>query len=317
MPDTNIDIAIIGAGIIGSAVALELSKVTNIAIISDPKVENTGTLASGASLGVLGELGHRLRQRDITEFEFRIQSNALYPQWIDELEATTGQHIFKKNGTFIIGNANKPDDSKIVNNILQFAERYKCPLETVDAKDIPGLKPNIHNAPSKCLYLPQEKIISSFQLMTALDNALKHSKRINFIKEKVITIRQNKSWNIFTDSKIIRCNKLCVCSGYNSLNLLPKEIVDTLQVPELHFAKGVASIVHNNTEITHAIRTPNRAFSCGSHVVPRENNQLYLGATNYYHNDSSKLASIQIGDLHILYDQIIHQINTNLSFTTK
>jgi glycine/D-amino acid oxidase-like deaminating enzyme len=93
-------IAIIGCGIVGAAIAYELSRVPGLKIVLlDEKVPASGS--TGAALGVLmGAISHKTKGR---AWKLRQASMERYETLIDELESLTGIHIpFNRQGIVIL-----------------------------------------------------------------------------------------------------------------------------------------------------------------------------------------------------------------------
>jgi glycine oxidase len=93
-------IAIIGCGIVGAAIAYELSRVPGLEIVLlDEKVPASGS--TGAALGVLmGAISHKTKGR---AWKLRQASMERYETLIDELESLTGIHIpFNRQGIVIL-----------------------------------------------------------------------------------------------------------------------------------------------------------------------------------------------------------------------
>src|SRR5262249_51170689 len=95
--------------------------------------------------------------------------------------------------------------------------------------------------------------------------------------------------------------------------LLQETLPDlAISVPPIVSGYGVSALIGDTRtrRLRHVIRTPNRAFSCGLHVVPRPDN-IYLGATNIMSNKPQSFATMS--DLHFLLDCAMKQLHTNLS----
>ncbi|MEZ5704645.1 MAG: FAD-binding oxidoreductase [Burkholderiaceae bacterium] len=136
---------------------------------------------------------------------------------------------------------------------------------------------------------------------------------ITVIDDEIQKVRESEGEIIAAGSEdSYRAAKVVIAAGSRSLGILSKDIVEKVCLPSIYFGKGVSTLVQSDEPILSTIRTPNRAFACGAHVVPRENGCIYLGATNFFGTDHVSEASIEVGELHILFDQAIHQINTEL-----
>ena len=55
---------------------------------------------------------------------------------------------------------------------------------------------------------------------------------------------------------------------------------DPVDLPPLWSGRGVCMVVSAGFDLPAAVRTPNRGFACGAHLVPRGAGTVYLGATN-------------------------------------
>ena len=308
------DIIIIGGGIIAYAVAWELAKDNiNIAIIRKKQSDiEMATLAAGAMLGALSEIDDKMDERSIVEFEFRLKSQGLFPNWLSEITEASGKKIFCSKGTFIVGNAAGCNDRKILHNIKEFAERYKCDANWVEPKDIPGLNPTNRYMPSLCIHAPHEDAVSPQDLMEAMEIIFNNFPNVTIYDDEVKYIESDTQhhWSIIAKNNIYYANKISICAGSNTFNFLSEEQKTLGCFPALYFGKGVSTVIETDILVPSTIRTPNRAFACGSHVVPHQNKRLYLGATNFFGEDHVKERGIEIGELHILFDQAIHQINT-------
>lgn len=60
------------------------------------------------------------------------------------------------------------------------------------------------------------------------------------------------------------------------------------------------------------IRTPNRDFACGTHLVPRPGGGLYLGATNRIAATPAATEQPSPGEINALIHSAAHEINTRI-----
>ena len=82
-------------------------------------------------------------------------------------------------------------------------------------------------------------------------------------------------------------------------------------VPRLLPGKGVSLTADGLSDaFPYVLRTPNRDFACGSHVVPRGDGRVYLGATNRISTTPGGTPGITLGEVHSLLHSAIHEINT-------
>ena len=249
------------------------------------------------------------------ELDFRIQAQKMYPAWLDRLHYLSNQPIFTSSGTFVIGNHLGPQDFVNLTKIKEEADAHNESCQWVDPLDVPGLHPSTHLMPYRCLFLPNEGFVDSSDLLKALQYALLHSNLCQHLDDSVVKIAPGKGegeWEIFTQqhqSYITKC--LIVCAGSQTANILGMETYSRAELPALYFGKGTSITLDSKLNIPHTIRTPNRAFACGIHALPRASG-LYIGATNLLGTDHDAEKGIDPGELHMLLDQAIHQINTGI-----
>ncbi|WP_411144661.1 NAD(P)/FAD-dependent oxidoreductase [Streptomyces sp. x-80] len=93
-------------------------------------------------------------------------------------------------------------------------------------------------------------------------------------------------------------------------------LLDTLpvgpRIPKLVSGYGVSALVKtvDGTSPRSVIRTPNRSFACGLHVLPRSQGEVYLGATNVISSAPRDIAEMR--DLVFLLQCAHRQVRRNL-----
>lgn len=310
------DIIVIGGGALGAATIFELSKQNfSIGWIFDYDTDSqSATHAAGAMLGAYGEIGTKAHDdRENEEFDYRLASQRLYPEWLQELIEISGHQIFEAKGSFVVGNTAGTTDRLTLNNILLFSESNGGQAETVDPTLVPGLQPSDRYSPLGCVYLPHENAISTADLNIALRKAASKQSNVSVSNELVTRLEPaNESWNVICTKGEYSAANIVLCAGSRSMDLLSKELRAEHSIPDMYFGKGTSAIVSGDCEYPHTIRTPNRAFACGAHIVPHMDDQIYIGATNYFGTDHKIENGPEVGELHILFDQVIHQLNTRI-----
>jgi glycine oxidase len=310
---------VVGGGIVARAVGLELIRagVHTSLIYSEEKSINIASLAAGAMLGAYGEI--TIDDQDgpaATELEFRIRAQKLYPDWLNSIHDQCGQQIFSRLGTYVIGNTYGPMDCGSLARIKSVADKVGETCEWVEAENVPGLRPSSSMTPSRCLFLKNEGSVDTSDLMNGTKSCLVQSSLYKHVDDEVTTIVRGSvegEWHITTThGKKFVTDCLIVCAGSLSAEIMGEAVYSAAQLPPLYFGKGVSCTVTSPIHLPHTIRTPNRAFACGIHVVPRANGRIYIGATNMLGTNHESEMGIEPGELHMMFDQVIHQINTEL-----
>jgi glycine/D-amino acid oxidase-like deaminating enzyme len=313
------DAIVIGGGIVAQAIAYELTNSgtqTSLIYSKEESCRKAASLAAGAMLGAYGEITlDDVSVSSKRELEFRIRSQQKYPDWLDKLREQSGESIFTSFGTFLIGNHLGPQDHANLEKIKQEAFAHEEPCEWVDPANVPGLRPSAHLIPYRCLFLPREGSVDTADLLAALETSLIRSDYFRHVDEQVVEIQPSQieaEWKVVTkgqESYFTKC--LIICAGSQTTNLLGEAICAEAETSQVYFGKGTSVTLESDLAIPHVIRTPNRAFACGIHVLPRSKG-LYVGATNLFGTDHDAEEGIDPGELHMLFDQSIHQINTDI-----
>ncbi|HEY5317363.1 MAG TPA: FAD-dependent oxidoreductase [Solirubrobacteraceae bacterium] len=314
------DVLVVGGGVIGLAVANALLR-AGLAVTSvfpPPSDEiPLASRAAGAMLGAFGESAISDGDAADSAFEFRLRAQRCYPEWLAEICDRAGHCVHQARGTFVIANNTDPRDRPSVRMMKRYAERAGEPAEYVEPEDIPGLTPSSHHAPGLCLHLPNEHSVDSDQLLAALAASAATFDGWTHLSDSVTAARTDgEGWIVETlAGQAIAVQHVVLSAGSRSFDVLAPGLREAAGLPELYFGKGVSCVVSGGPAITSTIRTPNRAFACGIHIVPRAGGLLYLGATNQLGSDYERERGMQPGELHNLFDQILHQISTELRET--
>jgi glycine/D-amino acid oxidase-like deaminating enzyme len=199
-------------------------------------------------------------------------------------------------------------------------ERYKIvipatPCEIANSAALTWLKPNDLVRPLQALYIPAEHAVDSHMLLDKLDAALLASGG-EIIEQNAATLETHGDAIAVVrliDDRLISCKQVVVAAGVHSLSLLSKQPEVQSSIPPLFAGYGVsilAKLPEGHTMPSTVIRTPNRAFACGLHCVPRSKDVLYIGATNILVEVPRTHALIS--DVQFLLDCAVDQLNLDL-----
>ncbi|MDA8454510.1 FAD-binding oxidoreductase [Acidovorax sp. GBBC 3334] len=312
------NIMVIGGGVIGLTVALELTEQSEVNVIhAFPKAGDalSASRAAGAMLGAFGELSADDGPEEMEEFDFRLAAQRYYPAWLARLRDLSETRVSQIEGTVIIANNLGARDRDGIRRMHDEAALRGEPAEWIEPGDVPGLRPSPVQAPSLCLYLKNEHAVHSGELLDAMAQALARRANYRHLDTTVMQARpQGASWSAkLADGSAVAADAVVIANGSKSLECLEPSLAREAALPALSFGKGVSCLISGAPAVAHTIRTPNRTFACGIHVVPRpESGGLYVGATNFTGVDEEAEAKVQPGELHGLFDEAIHQINTDI-----
>ncbi|MDX8336410.1 NAD(P)/FAD-dependent oxidoreductase [Candidatus Cetobacterium colombiensis] len=199
------DILIIGAGVIGTGIARELSKYNlKVAILEkDTDVANETTKANSAIV----HGGYDAKEGSLMA-KLNVLGNSLYEDLCNELSVP-----FKRNGSLVLAfNDEEVEHLKVLYNrgIIN-----KVPgLNIIDAKKLKEIEPNIDEKAIAALHCSSAGIVSPWELAEALiDNAVENGVDL-FLNTEVKNIEKiDDTFYVTTNSGIFHGKHIFNCAG--------------------------------------------------------------------------------------------------------
>ncbi|BCW08027.1 FAD-dependent oxidoreductase [Arthrobacter sp. NtRootA1] len=311
------DVAIIGAGVLAKATALELCKLgKSVVVFAPPELaRRSASSAAGAMLGAFAEFTKGKDDfADRQEAELRIRSGRRWQSWYDEITDGISHEGGVRRGTFIVATNTGLEDVENVEFIQERASQFGEPHSWVDPRDVDGLNPHRLCRAQKVLALPNEGYIDSGVLRDAVDEALIRNPLATVVGETAVkvTIEGATPTVVSSIGHVYSAADLVVAAGAESTKLLRQlHLPFSLGVPELLGGKGVSAIVTGDLAFAGVLRTPNRDFACGTHIVPLGSGRTYLGATNRLETESFLNPRATLGELHSIAHSLSNEINVH------
>lgn len=313
------DTIIIGNGALGLALAralVEQDSNVRVQVIAPKARPRAASVAAGAMLGAFGEIVAPLLKSDTGRAKIAesLQARHMWDEWVAGLNAglSAELQVKIKRGTFIINNSKSGFiEDENYKAILTVVNEQNEPYENIDARQIRGMDPKADCRAQSAIYLPNEGTVDSHRLLAALTAFCESHPCIELIDEQVDEI-------IYTQSKItgvrtkvgstFDAERVVLAAGIGSQDLIDKIPELAPRIPRV-FAGGGCSLVF---EVDHpvppgVVRTPNRAFACGLHVVPYGEDRIYVGATN--HITARPFEKVNVSDMYFLTECLMDQIH--------
>ena len=274
-------VVIIGCGVIGAAIAYELSLVPGLRItVLDKQPPAQG--ATGAALGVLmGVISHKIKGN---AWRMRQASIQRYETLIPELEALTGRHIpFNRQGILMLlvprqEHKNAREDLADWEKLVEIRRSQGWQLEIWDAAQVKSSCPTLVSENlTGAVYSPQDRQVDPATLTWALvDAAQRNGVTFHF----GVTVERYYLGTISTrsvgavDAPVLQdVDWLVVAAGLGSSQLL-----DSLPCPSIRPVLGQA--LHLRLE--HPLANPDfQPVITGDdvHIVPVGGGDYWVGAT--------------------------------------
>ncbi|MFD3412078.1 HemK family protein methyltransferase [Streptomyces cyaneofuscatus] len=288
---TGHDVVVVGNGSLGTSLAVELAlRGASVALIGPAQRPYAASTAAGAMLGCFGEvttslLAHPYGQ---AKFELDLKAKDIWSGWLETIAdgAGDGTDLLTAKGTTVLLNTvgTGPIDTDNYTAIQQALDKHGEAYESVDPADIDWLDPDPNSRPLRALHIPGEHAVDSGRLLHRLD-ATARRLGVTFLDRRAVSVvRENERARgvVLDDGTVVEGSTVVLAGGVGS-----QELVDSVAglgdcIPRLVAGYGVSAVVttQDGTQPEAVIRTPNRAFACGLHIVPRGTARVYIGATN-------------------------------------
>jgi glycine oxidase len=264
----TVDVAIVGGGVIGCAIAYYLSKSgADVALFERNEI---GAQASSAATGLLAPLGPLSGPGPLADL--LLGSFALFPSLVAELEDASGMQLeYQQTGALRIVR-NPKHVSRLCKRIHSWQplglKMYW--LTTDEAHQLePSLSPDI----SAAIYVPQESQISAVQVVKSFSLAAIHQGTTVYSHSTIAGIqRQNaRVTGVYTSQgERIACNHLVIANGAWAAHCSEWLQVNIPIIPQ----RGQALSLHQpSTPLHHII------FGEAAYLTPKMGHMIVVGAT--------------------------------------
>ncbi len=264
------DVTIIGAGIIGTAIARELSKYQLKILIVDKEndVANGTTKANSAIVhaGYDAKVGSLKAQTNVL-------GNAKYEKLCKELNVP-----FKRIGSLVV--AFNQEEMETLEELLQQGKANGVPnLQLLNQQKIREIEPNLSKEIVGALYAPTAGITGPFELAIALaENAIENGVELLLNSPVTKIIKKNNHYEVTAGEDTINCKYIINCGGVHAdeiNNLVNEESFKILPNRGEYniFDKSVGNYV--NSVI---FQTPTK-HGKGVLVLPTVHGNLLIGPT--------------------------------------
>ena len=295
------DIAIVGNGILGSTLSLELKKINKnlkIALIGPKNKFGSASVASGAMINVFAEIENNFLDNKYLakRFDLDIKALQLWKKHHKNLENQSGDKIEVSWGTYVLNSSRgtKYEDRlfEYLENLFNKKEYKKFQNKIINPDKISGLSAQAPHRPIRSIMV-EDGIINSKQLLKSIDKIIENKKNIDYFDSVAKKINYSKSQSeIIIDNGKIQTSNIVLANGAYAQKLVDqiKELKNN--TPRLFFGAGSAVIldynktrnkfIHKNTSENNpkfAIRTMDRGHACGLHLLPFKSH-MYLGASS-------------------------------------
>jgi glycine oxidase len=307
--DPTFEVVVVGNGSLGLSLGLVLARRgLDVAVVGDAARPFAASAAAGAMNGCFGEVTPALLESEFGRLKLAkdVRATHIWDEWEALLVEESDENAIRSaDGTIVILNSiGVPEiDSAGYTAIRRALDEFDEPYEDLDAAEVEWLRPDPGARPLRAMLIPGEHAVNAPALLRALGTAFVRAggTLIDALASEVLVDGERVVGVELASGQRISSPVVAVAAGSASHGLLrgmPEDIRS--HIPAIVSGQGVALVIktEDGTQPRTVIRTPNRAFACGLHVVPRGPGTIYVGATNDLMPDPQRQA--QLGDLALL-----------------
>ena len=274
----NKKILIIGGGVIGLGIGWQLAKAG--ASVSIYERTEAGRAASWAAAGMLAPLAEA-HTEEPELLKLGCQSLALYPQWVQELEADTEMSIgYRVEGTLIVGL--EPDDTHQLRHLHTSQQDLGLDVEWLTGRAAREIEPALSPRVTAAIRCESDHQVDNRLMVKALQHAYQRCGGALHENNAVesIQIENGTATGIKTrDGEKHNGDVIVLSAGCESAQIqgLPDDIR-----PPVRPVKGQMLALQMEAGITvkNVIRTVRARYPTSVYLVPRTDGRLIVGATS-------------------------------------
>ena len=274
---TNKKILIIGGGVIGLGIGWQLAKSgASVTIYEQAKA---GRAASWAAAGMLAPLAEA-HTEEPELLKLGCQSLALYPQWVQELEADAEMSIgYRVEGTLIVGL--EPDDTHQLRHLYASQQDLGLDVEWLTGRAAREIEPALSPRVTAAIRCESDHQVDNRLMVKALGRAYQRYGGVlcESITVERIVIENEVVTGVQTQESFQAADVITLAAGPWSAQIegLPDAIL-----PPVRPVKGqmLALQMEDGITVKNVIRTVRARYPTSVYLVPRTDGRLIVGATS-------------------------------------
>lgn len=263
---TRADVAVVGGGAVGLAVAWASARQGLRTTVIDPE---PGRGASWAAAGMLAPVTE-VHYGEETLLQLNLASHSAYPAFIQQLERDAGRSAgYRRCGTLLVARDN--DDNIALNDIFRFQQSLGLDVKRLRSNEIRELEPGLSPSVRGGILVEGDHQVDNRALVDVLMAAC-HRQQVSFVAaeaEGVSVSGGRVDGVVITSGAALEAEQVVVCAGARSGELagidLPVRPVKG-QLLHLRSRDGLPLLSRN-------IR------GLDVYLVPRSDGRLVVGAT--------------------------------------
>ena len=263
-----VDVAIVGGGVIGCAIAYYLSKSgIDVAVFDRGEI---GAEASSAATGLLAPLGPLSGPGPFADL--LLSSFALFPALVPELEEASGMRLaYEQTGALRI--VRNPKHIPRLCKRMQAWEPFGLKMHWLTGDEARQLEPLLSPDVCAAIYVPEESQLNASSLVKSYSLAAINQRATFYSQSKIMDIEQHKTkvTGVYTSQgERIACNHLVLATGAWAADCSELLHFPIPIIPQ----RGQALMLHQlPAPLRHIV------FGEAAYLAPRMKHKIIVGAT--------------------------------------
>ena len=273
----NKNIIIIGGGVIGLGIGWQLAKAGKSVTIFER--DRAGRAASWAAAGMLAPLAEA-HTEEPELLTLGSESLAIYPQWVDELEADAEMSIgYRVEGTLIVGL--ETDDTDQLRHLYTAQQQLGVDVNWLAGREAREIEPPLSPRVTAAIHCATDHQVDNRLMVEALQRAYQVCGGVlheNSTVDKIV-IENGIATGVQTQNGFHETDVVVLSAGCWSAQI--KGLSDVIR-PPVRPVKGqmLALQMEEGIDIKTIIRTVRARYPTSVYLVPRADSRLILGATS-------------------------------------
>lgn len=315
------DVIVVGNGALGLFLADELVErhIGSVVVVGPNARDGGASRAAGAMLGCFGEVTAETLRSDLgrARFEIGVAAHDYWPAALRRLgeHAPAAKPLQVATDTDVVVNTVSAElDSFNLHAMTAALDLYNKPWTEIDPGEIAGYRPRPDCRALRAIHLPGEGAVDARGVLRALETRLRLAGTpiLDHTVRGLMTSNGVATGVELDDGTRVEAGVIVVAAGARSEELVRTaseqiELIPTF--PGLGFAVIARRLA--GPPFRSVVRTPNRGFACGLHVVPAGDGREYLGATNRLVDQATSAA--WLGDVRYLTQYAMQQLDEEIA----
>ena len=272
------NILIVGGGVIGLGIGWQLAKAGATVSLFDRA--HAGRAASWAAAGMLAPLAEA-HSEEPGLLKLGIRSLALYPEWVQELEADAEMAIgYRKEGTLIVGL--DPDDTHQLRHLHTAQQDLGLAADWLTGREAREIEPALSPRVTAAIHCESDHQVDNRLMVKALRRAYQRYGGTLHEQKAIhsISLKNNTAIGVQTqDTETHTADLIVLSAGCESAKI--QGLPDTIR-PPVRPVKGqmLAVEMEEGIRVKNVIRTLRARYPVSAYLVPRTDGRLIIGATS-------------------------------------